>query len=490
MSHHLSFKTFLANGVQILLLFCEDNDSNIRISAEENLNRVIRMVEKQNQIVLIQIELYHEIKKNGNERSLKVCLNLFSHFTHNIKHRRRKVYAQNLVSCMVLIGKRPEPLVIESFVSFVNSFSKHLLNCLCEYEVMKLIDLFVENLSAVCAIKRRCSAQNIRTMLDHLIKKSVIIKTLVAKIQENIVKDQEPNLVIGTLNLLRLLMPLLVVDSKDQHSKIIEILETCLNSLKLETNHSIINANLEVINELLTLSAFQRDMKTLLIDSEMHKEILLSRHSALLGSRKSSADIVKQHHENFLQLPTNISASLSTPNRSLGDFSDVEGDSFKSTDFEENISSSSPGAFKNVIGTAENMSLKSADSINSFFSSILTHSNTDSVSKFFKKSSTESPSHQPKSSLDIVDDKSIDITINNLKDDNIDCHDSQALPDTTEFALDESIVQEETLEIIDTSTESFRELYIGTLYDQSIVDFIVRFVASKYLLEGLPKVFA
>lgn len=480
MSHHSNFKALLANGVQILLLFCEDNDSNIRISAEENLNRIIRMVEKQHQILLIQIELFHEIKKNGNERSLKVCLNLFSHFTHNIKHRRRKIYAQNLVPCMLLIGKRKEPLVIEAFVEFIKAFSKHLLNCLSEYEVMKLIDLFVENLSVECAIRRRCSAQNIRTMLDHLVKRKAIIKNLVAKIQENILKEQEPFLVIGTLNLLRLLLPLLI-DSKEFHSKIIELLETCLNSLKLETNHSIINANLEVINELLTVSALQRDMKSLLTDGEMHKEILLSRHSVLLGSRKSSADTVKHHHENFLQLPTNISASLlSTPNRSLGDFSDVDGDSFKSTDFEENVSSSSPGTFKNVIGTAENMSLKSADSINSFFSSILTHSNTDTVSKFFRKSSTESPSHQPK---ELVDDKSIDIN-----DETIDCTDSQALPETAEIALDESSLQETLEVVIDTTPESYKELYIGTLYDQSIVDFIVRFIASKYLLEGVPKV--
>lgn len=65
---HSNYKTFLSSAVQILLLFCEDNDSNCRISAEENLNRIIRNAEKQNQIVLVQIDLYHEMKKNGNER--------------------------------------------------------------------------------------------------------------------------------------------------------------------------------------------------------------------------------------------------------------------------------------------------------------------------------------------------------------------------------------------------------------------------------------
>lgn len=144
------------------------------------------MIEKQHQIVLIQIELYHELKKNGNERSLRICLNLFSHYAHNIKHRRRKVYAQNLVPCLLAIGKRRETLVIETFVDFMKSFSLYLLNCLSEYEVMKLIDLFMENLGAECAIKRRCSAQNISTILEHLNKKKVVLKSIVSKIQSTL----------------------------------------------------------------------------------------------------------------------------------------------------------------------------------------------------------------------------------------------------------------------------------------------------------------
>lgn len=68
LQNHSNYKSFLSSAVQILLLFCEDNDSNCRISAEENLNRIIRNAERSNQIILIQIDLYHELKKNGNER--------------------------------------------------------------------------------------------------------------------------------------------------------------------------------------------------------------------------------------------------------------------------------------------------------------------------------------------------------------------------------------------------------------------------------------
>lgn len=65
---HTNYKNFLSSAVQILLLFCEENEASSRISAEENLNKIIRSCERNHQIVLIQIDLYHELKKNGNER--------------------------------------------------------------------------------------------------------------------------------------------------------------------------------------------------------------------------------------------------------------------------------------------------------------------------------------------------------------------------------------------------------------------------------------
>jgi huntingtin len=57
------------------------------------------------------------------------------------------VYAQNLLPCLLSIGKRKEPLVIESLQEFMKSYAKNLLNCLTEGETAKLVDMFMENLS-------------------------------------------------------------------------------------------------------------------------------------------------------------------------------------------------------------------------------------------------------------------------------------------------------------------------------------------------------
>ena len=424
-------------------------------------------------------------------RSLRICLNLFSHYSHLIKHRRKKVYAQNLLPCILAIGKRKEPLVIESFADFMKSFTKNLLNCLTDGETIKLIELFIdENLSVECAVKRRCSAQNIMSMIEYSTKQDFLLNSIVIKIQEHLIKSQEINSVLGSLGLLRLCMPKLV-SSKSYHQNVLELLETCLNYLKTESNHSIINANLEVLNVLLSSSKSSAEMKNLLIDDDelLHKDMLLSKRSmsALknLDSRKSSDTETLKIQDNFLQIPSASTSVMSTPNKSLTDFSDVEGDSFKSIDFDAEMSAS-PATMKNFLERgAETMSLKSTDSINSFFSSIA--SNTETVSKFFRKSSTDSPAHQSKLE-ESVDEKSLDFSVSQFKDDDIDLPDSQTLPETAEMAVEDSKL-DLTLDL-ENDTSSIKpvtELYIGTIFDQSIVEYIVRLVTSKFLLEGTPK---
>lgn len=401
------------------------------------------------------------------------------------------MYAQNLLPSLLSIGKRRETLVIESLSDFMKTFSKNLLNCLTDGEIVKLVDLFMDNLTVECAIKRRCSAQNIVSMLEHSVKKDFVIKSTVAKIQDNLHMSQQTNTVLGTLGLLRLMMPELV-SNKTHHQKVLEMLETCLNYLKTESNHSLINGNLEVVNALLTSASSSVHMVELLSDSEkmLHKELLLSKRSMSafinLDSRKSSDTETLKTQDHFLQIPSASTSVMSTPNKSLHDFSDVEGDSFKSIDFEAEVSSS-PATMRNLIERgAETMSLKSTDSINSFFNSIATNSET--VTKFFRKSSTDSPAHQSRLNDSIDEKMSFDFSISHLKDENTELPDSQTLPETAELALEDPKL-DETLEMAEStsSIELARELYIGTIFDQSIVEYIVRLVASKFLLDGNPK---
>lgn len=112
-------------------------------SAEENLNRIVRF-STPSHIVRIQYDLFHEIKKNGNERSLRIVLNLFGHYCHLIKQRKIKPYATNLLPCILSIAKRKEQQLIETLSEFVVRFCEHLQICLNENEVLKLMEVCLQ----------------------------------------------------------------------------------------------------------------------------------------------------------------------------------------------------------------------------------------------------------------------------------------------------------------------------------------------------------
>lgn len=125
---------------QVLLMFCEEIDSTVHLNAEENLNRIIRHCEK-TFIVRIQYDLYHEIKKNGNERSLRICLNIFACYCHLIKQRKVKPYATNFLPCIYAISKRKETQLIESLSEFLKTFCRFMENCLSDRDVLKLVEV-------------------------------------------------------------------------------------------------------------------------------------------------------------------------------------------------------------------------------------------------------------------------------------------------------------------------------------------------------------
>lgn len=64
---HINYAAHCGTATNVLLLFCEDVDSVVRMSAEENLNKILRSLEK-TRVSRILMDLYGEIKRNGNQR--------------------------------------------------------------------------------------------------------------------------------------------------------------------------------------------------------------------------------------------------------------------------------------------------------------------------------------------------------------------------------------------------------------------------------------
>ncbi|XP_068234412.1 huntingtin-like [Palaemon carinicauda] len=74
----------LSVGIETLLLLTADADPDVRMNANEALNRVIRSL-SETQLGKIQVELYKEIKKNGSVRSLRAALTRFASLCHHIR---------------------------------------------------------------------------------------------------------------------------------------------------------------------------------------------------------------------------------------------------------------------------------------------------------------------------------------------------------------------------------------------------------------------
>ncbi|KAH8312123.1 hypothetical protein KR044_009489, partial [Drosophila immigrans] len=287
LASHINYAAHCGTATNVLLLFCEDFDSVVRMSAEENLNKIFRALEK-TRVSRILMDLYGEIKRNGNQRSLRICLNLFSYYAPQIKEKHIKWYAVRLLQCMSIMSQRKETLLQETLCDFVKHFGRYVQQGLNDSETCTLFETFLGNISADCAVKRRCSAQNCISLIEHARNRSLMARHGLNKVIEMLLTDQQTSCVLGALGLLRLLLPQLIrgysADYQDdgdsladagqhqQHQQqqpqqqqqqqlavtsdcrqIIEIYDYCLHLLSTQqtTNHAIINAALEVINGIL-----------------------------------------------------------------------------------------------------------------------------------------------------------------------------------------------------------------------------------------------
>lgn len=146
----------LSAATGLLFMFCEEQDSATRMAAEEQLHRIVRANEHTS-IVYLQYDLFHEIQKNGHQRSLRIALVLFAHFMPMIKQRKVKPYATNLLEAIFAIARRRETQLLETLVDFVLGYALHMSGSLVEGDVMRLIEvnrkqIYLENTVIICHV--------------------------------------------------------------------------------------------------------------------------------------------------------------------------------------------------------------------------------------------------------------------------------------------------------------------------------------------------
>ncbi|XP_071947754.1 huntingtin-like isoform X2 [Antedon mediterranea] len=264
------FPKFLSIAFELFLALCNDDESDVRMKADESLNKVIKVL-IENHVGRIQIELYKEIKKNGPSRSIRAAMWRFAEMAHHIRPQKCRPYVVNLLPCIGRISRRDEESVQETLASFMHKVLPVLGCFLTDTEVKDLMKVFYPNLHKPSAATRRTAAACLMLICQHGRKPSLHFSILIQVLLKFVipVKEQGVHMLLGVLLTLRHIIPHLSSKDDRDHSmkgsfgkmrqeeekhvsinQLIQIYEFLLHCTT-HSDHNVITATLETLQQLL-----------------------------------------------------------------------------------------------------------------------------------------------------------------------------------------------------------------------------------------------
>ncbi|KAI6069682.1 Huntingtin isoform X2 [Aix galericulata] len=211
------FQKLLGIAMEVFLLCSEDAESDVRMVADECLNKVIKVLMDSN-LPRLQLELYKEIKKNGASRSLRAALWRFAELAHLVRPQKCRPYLVNLLPCLTRISKRPEESVQETLAAAIPKIMAAFGNFANDNE----IKAFIANLKSSSPTIRRTAAGSAVSICQHSRRMQYFYAWLLNVLLGLLVPvdDDHPTLLIlGVLLTLRYLIPLLQQQVKDTSLK-------------------------------------------------------------------------------------------------------------------------------------------------------------------------------------------------------------------------------------------------------------------------------
>lgn len=258
-----NFAQVLGLSIKALLSLCDDEESDVRMIADECLNRLIRSTSDGN-VLKIQFELYNEIHRNASSRSLRAALKRFSLLSHTIRPIKGKAYISNLIPSIVAISKRPEEEVLDTLSQSLPLIFKSLGPFMTDKDTKTLLKAFYPNLSSPQAVFRRNAGNMILATCLHCRKPKIflfyalrhLIDTMISidRVSENL------HLVVGILGCIRIMLPHVDNQESDPETDahrldcLIQVYELCLRYVQRHSDHNVVNAALETLVQLLRSS--------------------------------------------------------------------------------------------------------------------------------------------------------------------------------------------------------------------------------------------
>ncbi|XP_034181194.2 huntingtin [Osmia lignaria lignaria] len=291
------FPQILSLSIETLLKLCNDDESDVRMVADETLNKIIRAMADSN-VVKVQIELYNEIKRNGPARTLRAALWRFGLLSHMIRPTRGKAYVSNLIPCIICIARRSEESVIETLSQSLPLIMKALGPFMTDNDVKTLLKAFFGNVSSVQAAFRRAAANMILATCLNCRKPQFFLNYVLKHLLGVIVPISEDEgrvaAIIGTFGCIRIILPHLCKpseledDDSVQTDSLLQVYELCLHYTKWHFDHNVINAVLETLTQL--LKSPPKALVSVLLSKQgiSHSRIALNQDETVLSLSQMS----------------------------------------------------------------------------------------------------------------------------------------------------------------------------------------------------------
>ncbi|KAJ8336106.1 hypothetical protein SKAU_G00394490 [Synaphobranchus kaupii] len=259
------FQKLLGIAMEMFLLCSDDAESDVRMVADECLNKIIKALMDSN-LPRLQLELYKEIKKNGASRSLRAALWRFAELCHLVRPQKCRPYLVNLLPCLTRISKRPEEAVQETLAAAVPKITTTLGHFANDGEIKTLLKAFVGNLKSGSSTIRRTAAGAAVSVCQHSRRKQYFYTWLLSVLLGLLGPGLSSPLILGVLLALRYLMPLLQQQGRDSglrgsfgetrkeadiaptSQQLIQVYELTLHYTQ-HRDHNVVTASLELLQQ-------------------------------------------------------------------------------------------------------------------------------------------------------------------------------------------------------------------------------------------------
>ncbi|XP_051983247.1 huntingtin isoform X2 [Xyrauchen texanus] len=262
------FQKFLGIAMEMFLLCSDDKESDVRMVADECLNKIIKALMDSN-LPRLQLELYKEIKKNAASRSLRAALWRFAELAHLVRPQKCRPYLVNLLPCLTRITKRQEETVQETLSSSIPKIMAALGHFGNDGEIKMLLKAFVANLKSSSPTIRRTAASSAVSVCQHSRRTHYFYTWLLNVLLGLVVpvdEEHSSHLILGVLLTLRYLMPLIQqqdpntslkgsfglvrkeADVSPSPEQLIQVYELTLHYTQ-HWDHNVVTASLELLQQ-------------------------------------------------------------------------------------------------------------------------------------------------------------------------------------------------------------------------------------------------